>query len=837
MKIDEIIIDGFKSYSVRTVISGWDAEFNAITGLNGSGKSNILDSICFVLGITNMTTVRAQNLQDLIYKRGQAGVTKASVTIVFDNKDSAKSPIGFEEYAQISVTRQVVMGGQSKYLINGHRAQQQTVQNLFQSVQLNVNNPNFLIMQGKITKVLNMKPVEILAMIEEAAGTRMFEDRKEKAFKTMAKKESKVVEINGLLQEEIEPKLEILRTEKRAFLEFQQTQSDLERMQKLVVAHDFVKLSSKLEKAASAAEEQLRKKNDLETVVVVTQNEIKALVEEAVMVKKRRDSEMKKGGQFQALESEAREKSHELVRLGTLVDLKNGTVLEEQQKLDQLQETLNESKSQLTKNLMVFTKKDKSFCDIRSRYENQQKEAEKQEELLQTLSTGISAKAGQENGYMEQLQDARLRVSQAKTEAQQIRLRIKDLSTRCKKDEARGNASAKENSQLQAGLDKLRSEATHLKSQLAALGWEEGKEKQFLAQKKGLEKKMHELTAQSEDIKRKVSNIDFSYSNPGSGFNASKVKGVIAQLFTINPGMEQAATALEVCAGGRLYNVVVEDESTAKQLLEKGKLRRRVTIIPLNKITPFNIPSSKVEAAKKLAPGKVDLALSLVGSDEELSMAMQFVFGGTFVCADPAAAKAITFDPSIRTKCVTLDGDVYDPSGTLSGGSTSSSSGILIQVQALNRITEELNAARQILEEIKNTLDQNSKKLTQAHSISKSLDLKLHEVSLSENQINSNSHSKLLADIQTMKKAIEDLQNEAVQTENNETAAIVDIERIEADLKEFSQNKGSKLSKLQTQLKKLKEDISRQSGSMRDLHLEHQSLEADIGELTSAQLI
>lgn len=133
------------------------------------------------------------------------------------------------------------MGGTSKYLINGHRAQQQTVQNLFQSVQLNINNPNFLIMQGRITKVLNMKPVEILAMLEEAAGTRMFEERKEKAFKTMTKKDQKVQEINTLLAEEIEPKLEKLRTEKRAFLEYQQTQSDLERVEKLVVAHDYMK--------------------------------------------------------------------------------------------------------------------------------------------------------------------------------------------------------------------------------------------------------------------------------------------------------------------------------------------------------------------------------------------------------------------------------------------------------------------------------------------------------------------------------------------------------------------------------------------------------------------
>lgn len=90
---------------------------------------------------------------------------------------------------------QVLLGGRNKYLVNGHSAQQQAVQNMFQSVQLNINNPHFLIMQGRITKVLNMKPPEILGMIEEAAGTKMFEDRKNKALATMAKKEKKVEEI------------------------------------------------------------------------------------------------------------------------------------------------------------------------------------------------------------------------------------------------------------------------------------------------------------------------------------------------------------------------------------------------------------------------------------------------------------------------------------------------------------------------------------------------------------------------------------------------------------------------------------------------------------------
>jgi len=86
-----------------------------------------------------------------------------------------------------------------------------------------------------------MKPTEILSMIEEAAGTRMFEDRRDKALKTMSKKDKKVEEINELLKEEIEPKLDKLKMDKRAFLDFQQAQSDLERLTKIVVAHDYLK--------------------------------------------------------------------------------------------------------------------------------------------------------------------------------------------------------------------------------------------------------------------------------------------------------------------------------------------------------------------------------------------------------------------------------------------------------------------------------------------------------------------------------------------------------------------------------------------------------------------
>ncbi|KAG2329742.1 hypothetical protein Bca52824_000922 [Brassica carinata] len=107
MHIKEICLEGFKSYATRTVVPGFDPHFKAITGLNGSGKSNILDSICFVLGITNLQQVRAASLQELVYKQGQAGITKATVSVTFDNSEVNKSPLGYEQHSEITVTRQV----------------------------------------------------------------------------------------------------------------------------------------------------------------------------------------------------------------------------------------------------------------------------------------------------------------------------------------------------------------------------------------------------------------------------------------------------------------------------------------------------------------------------------------------------------------------------------------------------------------------------------------------------------------------------------------------------------------------------------------------------------
>jgi len=151
----------------------------------------------------------------------------------------------------------------------------------------------------------------------------------------------------------------------------------------------------------------------------------------------------------------------------------------------------------------------------------------------------------------------------------------------------------------------------------------------------------------------------------------------------------------------------------------------------------------KIATAKRLAPGKVHLALSLIGYDEEISAAMEFVFGSTLICADSETAKTVTFDPNVRMRSVTLEGDVYDPSGTLSGGSAPNSSGVLVTLQKLNGLNRRIEQHRMELQELQQIMAREKKKMDMIKKVKQELDLKNHEIGLTEEQINSNSSSNV----------------------------------------------------------------------------------------------
>ena len=139
-----------------------------------------------------------------------------------------------------------------------------------------------------------------------------------------------------------------------------------------------------------------------------------------------------------------------------------------------------------------------------------------------------------------------------------------------------------------------------------------------------------------------LAGLDFKFKDPEARFDRNRVKGVVAKLMQVkDPAM---STALEVVAGGKLYQVVVDTEVTGKALLSKGQLQKRVTIIPLNKIDARTCNERQVAAADRASRGEAKLALSLVTCDAEVNNVMSYVFGKAFVCKDAATARAVAFD-------------------------------------------------------------------------------------------------------------------------------------------------------------------------------------------------
>ncbi|KAJ1937912.1 Structural maintenance of chromosomes protein 2, partial [Linderina pennispora] len=275
-----------------------------------------------------------------------------------------------------------MVGGKNKYMINGHSAQEQAVANMLQSVQLSINNPHFLIMQGKITQVLNMQPPEILAMIEEAAGTRMFEERKDKALRTIAKKDKKIEEISSILAEEITPKLDKLRHEKQAYLEYQKVEIELDRLHRLVVAYDFTKCEEALNNGSSAQEESKARLESLAHQLESLKVEVTQITQSKAQIEETRKKEMSKNGEYKSLQVKVDELAKELVKIKTQSDLKLASIKEEQASRAKLTESQKASQKMLSDRIEHFEAQTAKFAEERILYDDKVKEVSQLEELL-----------------------------------------------------------------------------------------------------------------------------------------------------------------------------------------------------------------------------------------------------------------------------------------------------------------------------------------------------------------------------------------------------------------------------------------------------------------------
>lgn len=751
MYIERIILEGFKSYASRTEVKHFDPSFNAITGLNGSGKSNILDSICFVLGITNLSQVRASSLQDLVYKSGQAGITKASVTLIFNNTDKSTAPVGYEQPDQITVCRQIVIGGRNKYLINGVNAQPNRVQNLFHSVGLNVNNPHFLIMQGRITKVINMKPAEVLAMIEEAAGTKMYENKKEAALRTIEKKERKVEEINSLLVDKINPSIEKLERERKHYLEWNENNNELETLKRYLIAYKYWKAQQRLQRSSGEGSE-LHKRLD----------EIEELVTSLSMTYERENDRLRRlakdhakrleEGELESRQQAVDDLSKHLVQARSSWTNQKTALESETQTI----ESVGKNLSDLNKKLSLLRNRALQAEEDIPRAEERMRQAASELETAETaMLTGASTQGSQGSSagsIIDQLEGSRRAASVARTAIESLQVEKRHVSEEMK---LKADQLAQDRANVRILENKKKNAVKAIADAKLAVH-----ELDFDAQEaEKLGQKLHEektqtavLSERADQLSARLSSCEFRYADPYPRFDRRKVHGLVAKLIRVKD--PKLTTAIEVTAGGRLFQVVVDTDSTANDLLKRGRLARRVTILPLNKIRHDVLHDSKVRRAKQIE-GSAELALRLVGYDHEVQNAIEHVFGRTLVCPDMDSARKVTFDRNVRTRSVTLEGDTYDPSGTASGGSSSRQGpSILSLLGQLSDVETELQVRKGNVSRLQIRFDRMNECSNRHRQLEAVVQLREDEAKLLDQQLEETSTGRLMKEVEVLRKRL-----------------------------------------------------------------------------------
>ncbi|GKY98410.1 hypothetical protein MPSEU_000798500 [Mayamaea pseudoterrestris] len=826
MHIKKILVDGFKSYAKETVITGFDSHFNAITGLNGSGKSNILDSICFVLGITNLSQVRAGNLTELVYKQGQAGVNKATVTITFDNEDESNSPAGYEAYKEIIVTRQVLLGGKSKYYINGRTAVAKKVQDLFHSVQLNVNNPHFLIMQGRITKVLNMKPNEILGMVEEAAGTRMYETKRVNALTTIDKKQLKLDQINSVLCEEITPTLEKLRGEKQSYLKWSKIHADIERLERLVVAGEYHKALLALDaEGYSELEEQLE----------IVQDRVKQS-HDALHVK---DHEIEERAANADVSAELKQIKKEEDTLSKDVVKELSAWESAQENVASAQIDVKAAQFSLDECLTAVASKEHDIANDTTNTEQMLIDAQQAEDRCaqltndyQNMCAGISSSQGDDGRTLpEQISQAHADSMGAAAKIDQTEMKIKHLSKEMKSVASDLDKQKKSSTDLTSKKEKAAAKVAQLQEETAGLNFSFDEYNALDKEKSDLEGAAVEMIERIETLQALLgARLSFQYTDPVRGFDRSKVKGVVAKLVKMKDTAH--ATALEVAAGGKLFQVVVDDHITSKALIERGQLRQRVTFIPLDKIQLSSVSHATLDRA--IAIGKnynamVMPAIDLIEFDEEVRNAMEYAFGSTIIVDNSKAADEIC--TATKTRTVTLEGDVYEPGGIISGGSAGNMGHSLSNIAEVATKTKELSQIKTRLATVCARFSSMAASASTFDKISAKLNLALAELDSAQKHLSNTSYGMLTERLDAITAELQaaGIELDGMQKKRDEKWNL--YEHLKAQESNLTQQREDRLRDLEIAVKAAKAEAADKSKRAREIGSQAETLKLELDEL------
>ncbi|CAD5210876.1 unnamed protein product [Bursaphelenchus okinawaensis] len=790
MRILKIEIDGFKSYGQYQALEDLDPEFNAITGLNGSGKSNALDAICFLLGITNLTWIRAQNNEDLVFKKGQGGVTKATVTITFDNSDPKHKPIGFEEQNILVIKKQIVLNGKVTYHINNVISTQTKVQNLFNTCAMNVNNPHFLIMQGRVTKVLNMTPRQVLYMVEEAAGVRVYEAKRKNAMTTLEKKEEKIREINRIMEEELRPRINKLKAEKDLYDEFIRLGNDEEQHNHILHCIEYYtcqlaadrcqrKIDNKTEEDGRRNESIKEKKADIAGYEVEHEQMERQL------------NQMTE--QKQELIQDEQDKNKDYLEAQKAKKTKEDEIHEVKKNIKNLENSIAADEAELVKKKDKFKRLQENTGKEVEIFQRAESDREKAKALLDALAKGMTVdENGKEVSLDSMLMKKNTELNKVETDMKLLQNTLSDLRPSIVSKTKEIQTCPRQTEQL-AEKQRLEYQRIELEKRLAAANMDSTRYREGRDKINNLRRELEGL-----QDKRERFECEFGYMNfnpPRDVVKSDEVVGVLGKLFKVRD--IRFTTAIEVALGGHLSSVVVRYKNTAKNLLKSGKMERRTTFVPLDDIQTRVVGDRQYNKAVQLVgQGNIFRAIDLVEYNPDLRKAVEFGLGGMLIALDLETAKRVCFDREIMTRVVTVDGDDFKPDGVLSGGGQGGRGKVLRAVCDFFDGSRRLRDIEAEMREIQAYVTEYDMKRRENESTMIKLEDVKERINIINITLSSDKHARLEAEIKYEEEKVEECEAKVEELKP-------ELHRIRSEFKELQEKKRNE--------KKFKEDEKRKA--------------------------
>lgn len=564
----------------------------------------------------------------------------------------------------------------------------------------------------------------------------MFETKKQAALKTIEKKQLRVDEITKCMDEEISPSLEGLQNERKVYEQWITNNSECERLGRLCTAYNYYEAEKKLQNSEndkSALLDQIKTLNDNIRETTDLADSCKVKISE---IEKMRETQ--KEGPLQKLRNAELEVSKDLVQGKAVLDNQKESINAEK-------ETVSSLIGQIQDNSASQIEKERELEECVAKLEKRDIDSKASGENLVTVrETYQNACAGVGNadsvGAMslpEQVSMWEKRELEADSKLKQCQQRLKIAQEALKSLRNTNKAGQFAYQQQLKEKNLLVAEISKLEKKLDQISYSPAAE---TALKNRVNTLRHETTKLQDEIDKLSASLDarlsFVFKDPVAGFDRSKVKGLVARLVRVNNS--KAVTALEIAAGAKLYQVVVDSENTGKLLLQKGELKKRVTILPLNKINASCTDPTKLQRAKSVAEamnGEANLALELVGYEKEMQKAMEYVFGSTIVCDTSEIAKEIAFDKLIRNRTVTFDGDSFDPRGTITGGSKNSLGVLLSKIDELATAQDECAQKQKELSEVRAQLAACQQDGNAQQALLSNIDIKKHALKLSEENL------------------------------------------------------------------------------------------------------